>query len=189
MGKYAPRNKTPHHSIARDDPRAIVLLKEEHHIFRDLFDEFETASEHRRIAIARELCMRLSIHMILEEEILYPALKPVTGDDEVNEGIVEHQSGKRIIAELEQLNGDETFFDAKVHVLGEETVHHIDEEDKDLFRLAKAAHAKGRIDLDAIGDRLRERQERLYDDVARTGEVGRTCETNADEVPAIETAP
>ena len=97
--------------------------------------------------------MRLTVHMTIEEEILYPALKPVIGDDEVNEGIVEHQSGKRIIAELEQLDGTEELFSAKIHVLGEETVHHIDEEDEDMFEDAKAAHAEGKLDLDAIGER------------------------------------
>lgn len=181
-GKYAQRNAQDHHVIAEDDPLAIRLLKEEHHVFRSLFDEAETAGEKRLAAIARELCMRLAVHMTIEEEILYPALKPVLGDDEINEGIVEHQSGKRIVAELEQLDGTEDLFAAKVHVLGEETVHHIDEEDEDLFEDAKAAHASGKIDLDALGERLRARQAQLYDDIARTGETGKTSEAQPDEV-------
>lgn len=181
-GKYAKRNAQDHHVIAKDDPLAIRLLKEEHHIFRSLFDEAEEADQKRLAAIASELCMRLAVHMTIEEEILYPALKPVLGDDEINEGIVEHQSGKRIIAELEQLDGSEELFGAKVHVLGEETVHHIDEEDEDLFEDAKAAHASGKIDLDAVGETLRARQAQLYDDIARTGETGKTSEAQPDEV-------
>lgn len=132
--------------------------------------------------------MRLAVHMTIEEEILYPALKPVLGDDEINEGIVEHQSGKRIVAELEQLDGSEDLFAAKVHVLGEETVHHIDEEDEDLFEDAKAAHASGKIDLDAVGERLRARQAQLYDDIARTGETGKTSEAQPDEVERADPA-
>lgn len=185
MGKYASRNNTGKHAIAKDDPAAIRLLKEEHHIFRELFDEFEEVDRDRQIAIARELNMRLTVHMVIEEEILYPALKNVISDDEVNEGIVEHQSGKRIITELEQLDGNEELFSAKVHVLGEETVHHIDEEDDELFDDAVKAHDSGAIDLDHIGENLRTRQKALYDEISRWGEVGRTCETNADEVPQI----
>lgn len=181
-GKYAARNAQGDHVISKDDPLAIRLLKEEHHIFRTLFDEAEAAGEKRVADIARELCLRLTVHMTIEEEILYPALKPVIGDDEVNEGIVEHQSGKRIIAELEQLDGTEELFSSKVHVLGEETVHHIDEEDEDLFEDAKAAHAKGDIDLDALGEKLRARQAELYDQIAATGETGKTCEAQPDEV-------
>ncbi len=181
-GKYSARNKQGHHAIAKDDPLAISLLKQEHHIFRDLFDEAKGASETRLAAIARELCMRLNVHMAIEEEILYPALKPILGEDEINEGIVEHQSGKRIIAELEQLDGTEKLFSAKVHVLGEETIHHIDEEDDDMFEDAKAAHAKGEIDLDAVGEKLRARQAKLYDQIAETGETGQTREAQPDEV-------
>jgi len=184
-GKYGSRNREGNHAIAKDDPVAIALLKEEHHIFRTLFDEAERAKPARLTAIARELCMRLTIHMTIEEEILYPALKPIIGADEINEGIVEHQSGKRIIAELEQLNGDEELFGAKVHVLGEETIHHIDEEDDDLFEDAKAVHEHRKLDLDAIGEKLRARQRALYDQVAATGEVGRTCEANPEEVAQV----
>jgi len=181
-GKYGARNDEGHHVIAEDDPLAISLLKQEHHLFRTLFDEAEEADEQRLAAIARELCMRLTVHMAIEEEILYPALKPILGDDEINEGIVEHQSGKRIIAELEQLDGSEELFGAKVHVLGEETIHHVDEEDEDLFEDGKAAHVDRRIDLNALGERLRARQAQLYDEIAATGETGKTCEAQPDEV-------
>jgi len=181
-GKYGARNEQGKHAIAADDPLALSLLKQEHHIFRALFDEAEDSSPERLLEIARELCMRLTVHMTIEEETLYPALKPVIGEDEVNEGIVEHQSGKRIIAELEQLDGDEELFSAKVHVLGEETIHHIDEEDEDLFEDAKQAHSKGEIDLDALGEALRTRQAELYDEIAATGETGATCEAQPDEV-------
>lgn len=184
-GKYGFRNEQGYHVIADDDPLATRLLKQEHHIFRRLFDEAETADPERRTIIARELCMRLAVHMTIEEEILYPALRPVTGSDEVNEGIVEHQSGKRIIAELEQLDGTEELFASKIHVLGEETVHHIDEEDEDLFEDAKVAHVKGEIDLDALGERLRARQAELYDEIATTGETGKTCDAQPDEVARV----
>jgi len=184
-GKYEQRNQQGKHAVADDDPLAIRLLKDEHRIFRSLFDQAEQSDERRLVEIARELCMRLSVHMAIEEEILYPAMKPIIGEDEINEGIVEHQSGKRIIAELDQLDGTEELFAAKVHVLGEETVHHIDEEDEELFENSKAAHAEGKIDLDALGEKLRSRQAQLYDDIAATGETGKTSEAQPDEVQRI----
>lgn len=182
-GKYESRNGEGHHVIAEDDPLALRILKEEHHVFRRLFDQAEAASDADRPAIADELCLRLAVHMTIEEEILYPALKPAIGDDEVNEGIVEHHSGKQIIAELEQLDGTEELYKAKVHVLGEETIHHIDEEDEDLFEDAKKAHAAGKIDLDALGETLRARQAELYDEVVSDGDIGETDEADATEIP------
>ncbi len=131
---YAARNDEGQHRIGTDEPLAIRLLKEEHHIFRRLFDDAEAAEDApRRLAIATELCLRLSVHMTIEEELLYPALTSVIGEEEVNEGIVEHASGKRLIAEIEQLDGDEALYKDKLHAPRRETIHHIDEEDEELF--------------------------------------------------------
>jgi hypothetical protein len=182
-GKYESRNVEGYHVVAEDDPLALKVLKEEHHIFRKLFDQAETASDTDRVKIANELCLRLEVHMTIEEELLYPALKPVIGADEINEGVVEHGSGKQLIAEIVQLDGTEELYKAKVHVLGEETIHHIDEEDEDLFEDAKAAHAEGRIDLDALGEKLRARQAELYDTVVEDGDLGETDEVDAEEIP------
>jgi len=184
-GKYSKRNDDGKHRIASDDPVAIALLKEEHHVFRNLFDEAEDATDDRVVAIARELCMRLTVHMTIEEEILYPAARDAIGAEEVDEGIVEHQSGKRIIAELEQLSGTEPLFRSKVHVLGEETVHHIDEEDEDLFEECIEAHKDGKLDLDAIGETLRARQAELYNQIVETGEVGSTHEAQPEEIATV----
>jgi hypothetical protein len=182
-GKYESRNVEGHHPVADDDPLALRILKEEHHVFRRLFDQAEDASDADRVRIANEICLRLEVHMTIEEEILYPALKPVIGADEINEGIVEHASGKQLLAEIVQLDGTEELYKAKVHVLGEETIHHIDEEDEDLFEDAKAAHAEGRVDLDALGEKLRARQAELYDTVVSEGDIGDTAEAEAEEVP------
>jgi len=184
-GKYSQRNLQGRHRIAKNEPLAIRLLKEEHHIFRTLFDRAEQAKDDALPPIATELCMRLAVHMTIEEEILYPALKAVLGEDDVNEGIVEHESGKRLVAEIEQLKGTEPLYRAKLHVLGEETVHHIDEEDEDLFAEAEEAHKAGKLDLEALGELLRIRQAVLYDQIEKTGELGKTREAAAEEIEKV----
>jgi len=184
-GKYEARNDEGDHRVLDDDPRAIALLKAEHHVFRTLFDRAEAAEGAELKRIADEICLRLGVHMAIEEEILYPALKPAIGSDEVDEGIVEHASGKQLAMEIEQLNGTEELYKSKVHVLGEETIHHIDEEDEDLFADAKEAHAAGKLDLDEIGDRLRARQAELYQAIERTGEMGDTDEADAEEIERV----
>ena len=184
MGKYAPRNDQGKHRIAHDDPRALALLKEEHHRFRALFDAAGEADGAKRTTLAREICMRLGVHMTIEEELLYPALRPVIGADEIDEGIVEHDAGKKLMVEIENLDGTEDLYEAKVHVLGEETIHHIDEEDEELFEDARAAHRAGKVDLDALGDRLKARQTELYAKIAATGDEGPTDEADAEEIPS-----
>lgn len=184
-GKYAQRNDEGDHRIKDDDPAAIRILKDEHHVFRTLFDKAEGLEGEALAPVAREICMRLSVHMAIEEEILYPAARPVIGADEIDEGMVEHASGKALAAEIEQLEGTETLFKAKVHVLGEETIHHIDEEDAELFEDAKAAHAAGKLDLDEIGARLRARQAELYDQILADGELGPTHEADVEEIETV----
>lgn len=186
MGKYSARNGQGDHRIADDEPAALALLKRDHHRFRRLFDAAEAADGDDLVAVAQEVCMRLEVHMILEEELLYPALKPVIGAGEVNEGIVEHDAGKTLMVEIQNLSGTEELYKAKVHVLGEETIHHIDEEDEDLFKDARAAHEAGKLDLDSLGARLEARQSELYGRIAGTGDEGPTREAIAEE---IETAP
>jgi len=184
MADYAARNTQGRHAVADDDPYAIRLLKEEHHRFRTLFDAAKGADGAQRVAIARELCMRLAVHMTIEEEILYPALRPVIGADEVDEGIVEHDMGKKMMVEIENLDGTEPLYEAKVHVLGEDTIHHIDEEDEEMFEDAKQAHRDGKIDLDGIGEKMRARQADLYQEIERDGEIGETREADAGEIPS-----
>jgi len=186
MGKYTDKGKEPPHAIAEDDLGAIRLLKEEHQTFRKLFDQAEDAEGDALVKIARELCMRLEVHMTIEEEIFYPAVKPVIGEDEVDEGIVEHATGKAIVTELEQLDGTEHLFKTKVHVLGEVTMHHVDEEDEEMFEDAKKAHAEGKLDLEEIGARLEARRAELYETIAKTGDEGVTNEAEANEVESIE---
>lgn len=185
MGKYVEKGQAPPHTIADDDPRAIALLKEEHKIFRELFDKAEAAEGKELTRIARELCMRLTVHMTIEEEILYPALRPILGEDEVNEGIVEHATGKQIVSELEQLDGTEELFKTKVHVLGEVTMHHVDEEDRDMFEDARKAHRESKIDLDALGEQLDGRRSKLFGNIAETGDEGPTEDTEASEVESV----
>jgi hemerythrin-like domain-containing protein len=121
--------------------------------------------------------------MNIEEEILYPALKEVVSIEEVDEGIVEHQLAGTLIRDILGMTGHEEMFKSKVHVLGEETMHHIDEEDSKLFEDAKQAWKKGRIDLVELGDRLRARRKELYD---RLDSLGRDMDQLEAEMPVAD---
>lgn len=166
MGKYVERGRKPPHIIEEGDPLAVALIKYEHQMFRALFDFIEEADGRRLVSLTSEVCVRLAIHMIIEEEILYPELKPVIGVDEVDEGIVEHQVAQRLIADIAAMTGEEELYKSKVHVLGEETMHHIDEEDRGLLRDARTAWEQGKIDLVVLGQQMGERRQELYNDVA-----------------------
>ena len=180
MSNYAERGRTPPHAIMRDDPPPIVLIKEEHQRFRELFDRAESAEGDALIGISGEIGARLLIHMEIEEDILYPALKEVINVEEVDEGIVEHQVARNLILDITRMTGREEMFKSKVHVLGEETMHHIDEEDYKLFEGAKEAWKQGRIDLVELGQQLSARCKELYD---RLDSIGREMDQPKVEMP------
>ena len=163
MTDYVKRGSVPPHLVDDRDPPAIALLKEDHQMLRALFDLVETAGQDVLFPVAADICIRLAIHMAVEEHLLYPALKPVIGASEIDEGLVEHQVAKRLISDIMKMTGREEIFRARVHVLGEETAHHIDEEDCGLFRHAREAWEEGKVDLVELGTEMSRHRRELFD--------------------------
>jgi hemerythrin superfamily protein len=146
-------------SKARD---AIALLKEDHRKVEDLFAQFEKASgDGRKEKLARQICLELSVHAAIEEEIFYPACEGNVDEDLLKESYVEHDAAKVLIAEIEAGNGEsDEFFDAKVKVLQEEIEHHVEEEEKRETGVFAQAR-RSEMDLDALGEQLAARKQEL----------------------------
>lgn len=148
---------------------AIALLKQDHRKVEELFEQFEKAKgEGRKQKLALEICKELTIHTILEEEIFYPALEGKVEEDLLKESFVEHDAAKVMIAEIEAGEPSDEFYDAKVKVLSEEIEHHVEEEEKPkegLFAQARAAD----VDLDALGEQMAVRKERLQGEIKASG--------------------
>ena len=165
MTAYVKRASVPPHLVDDRDPPAIALLKEDHQVLRALFDLVETVEDDVLMPVAGDICIRLAIHMAVEEHLLYPALRPAIGTSEIDEGIVEHEVTKRLISDIMEMTGREEIFRARVHVLGEETVHHIDEEDRGLFQHARKAWEEGKVDLVELGTEMSRYRRELFDRV------------------------
>ncbi len=151
--------------VPANEPRAIAMLKEDHRVFDRLFKEFEEATGKRKLDIAQELCLRITMHSKIEEEVFYPAIRGKVDEDEIEEAIVEHQAAETIIEELEEMDGSEELYDAKVHVLGEQLRHHIEEEETEMFEEAK----RSGLDLEVIGQRMQAKQDELVREVEAKG--------------------
>jgi hemerythrin superfamily protein len=141
---------------------AIALLKEDHRTVEKLFEEFESAKgDGRKEKLAQQICLELSVHATIEEEIFYPACDGKVEEDLLKESYVEHDAAKVMIAEIMAGEGaDDEFFDAKVKVLQEEIEHHVQEEEKRMEGLFAQAR-KADIDLNALGEQLAARKEEL----------------------------
>lgn len=149
--------------MATDKKDAIALLKADHRKVEDLFEKFEKArDDNRKKALCEEICMELSIHATIEEEIFYPACKGQVEDDLLSESYVEHDGAKVMIAELLASSPDDEFYDAKMTVLSEEIKHHVKEEEKPGEGVFAQARKAG-VDMEALGERLLARKEELME--------------------------
>ena len=130
---------------------AISLLKADHRKVEGLFERYEKSrSKSVKAELAREIGLELSVHMTIEEELFYPAIKGTVEEEIYNEAYVEHDGAKVLIAEILSGAPDHDFYDAKVKVLSEMIKHHVKEEEQ---RGGMFAQAKddGDVDLAELG--------------------------------------
>ena len=145
---------------------ACDLLDADHKNVQKMFKEYEELSKSRarsaaqkKMDMARQICMELTVHAQVEEEIFYPALREAIKDtDLLDEATVEHQSAKDLIAQIEQAGEADEMLDAKVKVLGEYVNHHIKEEKGEIFPKARSAR---KLDLMAMREEMESRKEEL----------------------------
>jgi hemerythrin superfamily protein len=134
---------------------AVALLIKDHEKAKKAFEEFEKSKDkmgdEEKLALVKQVCADLMIHMEIEEKVFYPSVgERIDDEDMMNEAKVEHSSAKDLIAQLGKLKPDDPMFDAKFAVLGEQIEHHVDEEEKEMFPQARQKGA----DMAALGKRL-----------------------------------
>lgn len=144
-----------------DKQDAIALLKADHRKVEGLFEQFEGASgDGKKQKIALQICLELTVHAQIEEEIFYPACEGKVEEDLLKEAYVEHDGAKVLIAEIEAGGPDDEYYDAKVKVLSEQIEHHVGEEEARMEGLFSQARKAG-LDMDALGDQLAARKAEL----------------------------
>jgi hemerythrin superfamily protein len=146
---------------------AIELLITDHENVRRLFDEYEEladdeADEEDRKALADEICAMLTVHSMLEQEVIYPAAREAVDDQEqLDEAEAEHQQIDDLIAEIQEMEPGDESYDEKLTLLSEQVEHHVREEEDELFPMMEASE----LDLDELGRALAERRAELLEEL------------------------
>jgi len=139
---------------------AIAMLKHQHREVEALFNQFHKA----KIGSARQnvfdrIADALAVHAAIEERHFYPSVKERSTEGILLESLEEHLAVKRVIADLLRLDaGDETFA-AKVKVLEDEVLHHVEEEEDTLFPLVEQMFDDEA--LESLGEAMEETQTAL----------------------------
>lgn len=158
--KTKPKSASRAQTGAQD---ALALLVEDHKNVKKMFKDFDKlkesdGSDEAKAALVEKICMELTVHAQVEEEIFYPAVREAIEDDDLmDEAEVEHAGAKDLIAQLEGMAPGDEHYDAKVTVLGENIEHHIEEEEGEMFPKAK----KAKLDLADLGEQIAARKEEL----------------------------
>ncbi|HYC96052.1 MAG TPA: hemerythrin domain-containing protein [Sphingomicrobium sp.] len=140
---------------------AIALLKQDHRTVEELFAKFEQAGgAGTKQKLAKQICLELTVHAQIEEEIFYPACEGKVDEGLVKEAYVEHDGAKLLIAEILAGEPSDEFYDSKVKVLQEQIEHHVEEEERRMEGLFSQARKAG-LDMDALGEQLAARKAEL----------------------------
>jgi hemerythrin superfamily protein len=113
----------------------------------------------RKQAIVEHICLAVSVHAQLEEEIFYPALKSVLqGDETLEKSEPEHEEMRSYIAKLRNMNPDESTYDETFMALMRTIIHHVADEET---RLLPAAERLLADQLGSLGAEMTKRRLQL----------------------------
>jgi hemerythrin superfamily protein len=143
----------------------ITLLKKDHKMVKNLFEEFnnlKSSKIQKKADIIAQIKEALTVHAQVEEELVYPAFRENRSmKEQVGEALEEHHVTKILLGELDALQPDGERYDAKVKVLYEYLMHHIKEEEKEMFPEAQKRLSSKR--LAALGEEVEARRSELLE--------------------------
>lgn len=126
-------------TIAEQD--LLMKLKADHKTVKDLLKQLEDTSERatkKRNILFDKLKNEIQLHTKVEEKLLYPRMKQEKITTSlVLESYEEHHLVDHIITEIESTDFSDPVWKAKLTVLKENLLHHIKEEETDLFPKVK----------------------------------------------------
>jgi hemerythrin superfamily protein len=137
---------------------ALTLLKADHREVEGLFreiDDLGPRASTSRARIFEKIDQALSLHAQAEEKYFYPALKERAKSDErlpVLEAYEEHAIVKTLLAELQRLDPSDETYVAKLAVLEESVLHHVKEEESEIFKIARELLDAN--ELRAVGEQI-----------------------------------
>lgn len=171
---------------AEPAPDAIALLTDDHRRILALFADYgEARGSLRKRQVVVAICTELTVHAIVEEELLYPACRSLLGDAVYEEVETDREAAVAMVADMLGTGPDSDHYDSMVRAMRDHLDHHIhaEEDPGGLFdRLRRSG-----MDLVHLGRRMRARRRGLLNDLEQVGFVaseGRTFgDLREDDVP------
>jgi hemerythrin-like domain-containing protein len=133
-----------------NDP--MTILKADHRQVKKMLTTLAESEEGpERNALSAQLGKALSLHMELEEQLVYPLVEREVGEEDAEEATVEHGLARNGLATLLSLV-EEPGFGAAVEMLKAGIEHHVEEEESEL--LPELKEKLGRDQWLGLGDSI-----------------------------------
>jgi hemerythrin-like domain-containing protein len=138
-------------------PKVTRMIRSDHARMLGIFHRYTAdAPAAMRQALADRMCTLLEIHLKLEEDVFYPALRELFPENETIQRCgPEHQALRRVIARLRRMRSTDVGFDGAVLEMMRGFLHHVAEEETVLLPAAERVLADH---LGELGGRMTRRR-------------------------------
>jgi iron-sulfur cluster repair protein YtfE (RIC family) len=137
-------------------PEATTLLMQDHAEVKAMFHQYGLETdEAAKAVLANKICLALTVHAQVEEEIFYPAAGEALEDDDlITEAVEEHGKMKDQIAKIVEGIAAGNAITRPLKALMQTVEHHVGEEETGMFPDIRQTE----VDLYDLGGRLAARR-------------------------------
>ena len=137
-------------------PSITNLIRLDHTHVLSAFHQYEIGSSPRvKRGLVDNVCLAIEIHAQLEEEIFYPAVRAVTGNEALRKSVPEHDEMRRLIAKLREMEPTDADYDRTFMEPMRDVMHHVADEETVLLPDAERSLADQLEELGAAMTRRR----------------------------------
>ena len=159
-------------------PDFVTLLTEDHRKAEQLFKQFDETGDPE---IAKQIFLELSVHAMIEEELVYGLYSAKVDNKGAAEARAEHQEAKDLILALEGMEPGSDEFVTTMTKLKTSVLHHVDEEENEVFpKMLQALPETAEL----LGNDLAARKLEVEKQVRADREVGMAPSTTSQKPTA-----
>jgi hemerythrin superfamily protein len=159
-------------------PDVFALLTHDHREVEQLFQQFEQSNDPQ---VARTICDELTVHSLVEEELVYPVLATKVNPGHAREARHEHEEAKQLIEQIDTALAGDGDVASLVSQLQQAVQHHVEEEESEVFPEMRERQPAL---VEAMGADVAERKKTLQAQVAEARSLGEPLRSlEADRTP------
>jgi hemerythrin superfamily protein len=134
-------------SLSKLSPTITDMIRFDHsHVMVTFHQYTKDKKPSVKKALADTICTAVDIHAQLEEEIFYPVMRELDGEEPfMRKAVPEHDEMRRIIAQLQKADPSSPEHDRLVYELMRDVMHHVADEETEALPRAESMLSQDRL--------------------------------------------